>query len=404
MPVQFEEIKEMLEGQHLEVKSSLKKVNKSHEELDGRIGQIQKNLDDQGSEFSETKEAFQKTVETVERIETDLDAAVEKFQNLNQLGTAVKKSVGQAAADNIKLLKGYDGGKITLLEHDYLEAKAITGAADSAGVLIEPYLAPGVMNPDQPLTIRDLLSAVSISSDSIKWWQEDTFTNNAAPQTAQLAEKAQSDLTFTEKNSSVQTIAHWIKASNQVLSDAPMLQSKIDGKLRTGLKLKEEGQLLFGDGTGANLDGLIPNSTSYDAATYGKTGDTAIDQLRRSILQTMMAQYITTAMVLSPVDWCDIELQKTDDNAYLFTNPVEGSTPRLWGKRIVESMSMSAKQYVLGGFNMAATLYDREKISVKISTENDKNFIQNAVTILCEERLAFTVEHPLGFTKGALPA
>ena len=75
----------------------------------------------------------------------------------------------------------------------------------------------------------------------------------AASQENEGAEKAQSDIAFADANAAVVTIAHWIRASKQILMDAPRLQSYIEGRMRYGLAYKEELQLLMGDGNcGAN--------------------------------------------------------------------------------------------------------------------------------------------------------
>ncbi|MBJ6966195.1 phage major capsid protein, partial [Vibrio cholerae] len=82
-------------------------------------------------------------------------------------------------------------------------------------------------------------------------------------------------------NASVQTIAHLMKASRQILDDASALASFIDARARYGLMIKEEGQLLYGNGTGANLHGIIPQASAYAAPTGAEvTTEQRIDRLR----------------------------------------------------------------------------------------------------------------------------
>lgn len=45
-------------------------------------------------------------------------------------------------------------------------------------------------------------------------------------------------------------------------------------------------------------------------------------------------------------------------------------------------------------FGLAAQLYDRQKATVELSTENSDNFRRNLVTIRGEERVALTVSRP----------
>jgi HK97 family phage major capsid protein len=129
----------------------------------------------------------------------------------------------------------------------------------------------GIVQPDRDqagsfplgmrrMVVRDLLTPGRTSSNSIQFWQETGFTNNARTQ-SEGAVKGESTITGELVTKAVATIAHFIKASKQVLDDMPMLQSHIDGQLTYGLAYEEELQLLLGDGTGVNLDGLVPNAT-----------------------------------------------------------------------------------------------------------------------------------------------
>ena len=120
-----------------------------------------------------------------------------------------------------------------------------TDAAGSAGALVVEHRVPGIVAaPNRQLTIRDLLMPGTTDSNAITYVREKGFTNNAGPQASEGAKKAQSDLQFEEVTTSVKTIAHFVKASRQILDDASMLQSYINGRLTYGLKLKEDLQLL----------------------------------------------------------------------------------------------------------------------------------------------------------------
>jgi HK97 family phage major capsid protein len=55
------------------------------------------------------------------------------------------------------------------------------------------------------------------------------------------------------------------KASKQILDDFAQLQSMSMRKCAYGLKYVEEQEILFGDGTGAHLHGIVPQA-SFAAA------------------------------------------------------------------------------------------------------------------------------------------
>lgn len=392
-------------------KETVEEVRKAHQDLDGRVSKIHDELKAAGLDAT-TKAAYQDAVQKVDKVEKALDKVnaevtelAKKAANLMGDGGQQRKSLGQLAAAS-EVCKTYRGGNAELVTMNapLFGKAAVTSAAASAGTLILPHQAGIIMGPEQPLTVRDLFQAVSIGSNAIEWVQEKLFTNNAASQNGEGTAKAESGLTFEKKTSPVETIAHWIPASRQVLADAPQLQGLIDGRLRYGLKLKEDTQLLYGDGTNGNLLGLVPQATAFSdtgmpVVGVGAPAYTAIDYLRWAFLQVAKAQYPATFAVLSLDDWAIIQMMKTTDGAYIFGTPTDGAAPRIWGKQVVESHGLSAGEF-LSGSGFAASVYDREEVTVRVAEQHADFFIKNMVAILCEERLGFTVERPAAIVAG----
>lgn len=285
---------------------------------------------------------------------------------------------------------------------------AITNVATTVGSQTLQVLTPRqrvsglIVQPEQPLMVRDLIPVGPTTSNAIEFIRETGFTNAAAP-VAENTTKPESAMTFGLEVAPVRTIAHWIPASRQVIADAPMLMAHIDNRLRYGLKLKEEQQILLGDGTGQNLEGLIPQATAY-SDTGIPANPTDVDAIRWAKLQVRLAQYPATAVVLNPADWARIELLKDLNDQYLFSMFQSGAEPRLWGLRVVESDSIPEGEFMVGAFSLAAEIWDREQAGVEVSTENSDNFVKNMVTILAEERLALTVYRPEAFVHGELPS
>lgn len=271
----------------------------------------------------------------------------------------------------------------------------------TGGNLVQPQRAPMVEPMLQRLTIRDLLSSGSTQANSIEYVRETGFTNNADTVSENPGtDKPESSLAFSLESAKVATIAHHIPASKQVLSDAGMMQSYIDGRLRYGLALKVEDQLLNGGGTGVDIKGLLNQASDFLNPGVTVTNETRIDRLRIAMLQVALAEYTADAIVINPIDWATIELTK-DDNKYLFASPQGVTSPGLWGLPVVATQSMDVDNYLVGAFRMGAQVWDREEASVQISTENKDNFVRNMVTILAEERLALTVFRPEAFVKGS---
>lgn len=308
------------------------------------------------------------------------------------------KSLGQrfVEAENVKgLLSSTDQRGRAAVEFK----ETITTAPASAGVLVETTRLPGIIAPpDRRLTVRDLITPGTMDGNTLEYIRETGFTN-AASTVAEEAKKPESSLTFDDVQTSAKVIAHYSKASRQILSDAPQLASYIDGRLRYGLAYKEESQLLNGDGTGQNLLGIMPQATAYVPALT-LAAATKIDKLRLAQLQAVLAEYPATGHVLNPIDWADIELTKDGQQRYLIGQPQGTIVRTLWGLPVVETQAMGVGDFLSGAFKLGAQLFDRWLARVEIATENEDDFVKNRVTILAEERIALAVYRPEAFIKG----
>lgn len=276
-----------------------------------------------------------------------------------------------------------------------------TDAAGSAGALV-PSDRRGmqVEQPQRRLTVRSLLLPGTTASNQIEYEQEKLFTNSAAP-VAEGAPKPQSELQFEDKTAPVRTIAHWMRTSVQILADAPGLRSIIDQRLRYGLAYVEEQQLLNGSGTGQNILGLVTAATAY-AAPGSLTATTQIDIIRLMILQAALAEYPPNGIVMNPIDMAAIEMTKDGDGRYLIGNPQGTIQKNLWGLPVVETQAMGVDKALVGAFNLAAQIFDRQDATIDVSTEDQDNFVKNKVTIRAEERLALAIYRPQSLVYGDL--
>jgi len=276
-----------------------------------------------------------------------------------------------------------------------------TDADGSAGDLVAPTRLPGIIAPpDRRMTVRDLITPGRMDGNTLEYVKETGFTNNAAP-VAETAKKPESTMKFDLVSTTAKVIAHYVKASRQILSDASQLASYIDGRLRYGLAFKEEQQLLNGDGTGQNLLGIIPQATAY-AAPFTPAAATVIDQIRLAMLQAELAEYPATGIVMHPTDWARVELTKDSTGRYIIGNPqgVIGAT--LWNRPVVATQAIEEDKFLTGAFRLGAQVFDRWQARVEVATENEDDFVKNLVTILAEERLALAVYRPEAFIYGDL--
>lgn len=396
-----------IEQEYKQVQADLKKVG---DELRAYAEQSQKEIKAHASLSEETKASVDKLLTTQGELNARLQAAEQHMVKLETGGgRELPKSMGQAylEADGFEAFAARASGGAKL-SHTVPVKAAITSLTGSAGDLIQPTRIGMIQPTQQRLFLRDLLSWGRTASNAIEYVRETGFTNGADVVSENPTNpKPESSLSFELDSDPVATIAHWVIASRQVLSDAAMLQSYIDGRLRYGLKLKEEAQLLKGSGVGLNLNGIYTQASAFLNPGVNVQAETAIDRLRIALLQVALAEYEADGIVLSPIDWAAIELTKTTDNKYLFASPTGLAVPGLWGRPVVATQAMDAGDFLVGSFQQGAQGWDREDVSVTVSTEDRENFVKNMVTILCEERVGLSVYRPEAFVKGdfdGLPA
>jgi len=248
------------------------------------------------------------------------------------------------------------------------------------------------------LSIRQLLSQGTTDSNLIEYARQATRDNAAAP-VAEEAVKPESTYTWEKADAAVRTIAHVTHISRQALDDAGQLQTMIDGELRYGLDLAEESQIVAGDGVGENFSGLVTEATAFTAAA-GLPDATRIDRMRLALLQVALSDYAADGIVINPTDWAAIELLKDTTGNYIYGNPHAQSTPMLWGLDVVPTQAVGVGEWLAGSFFMAATIYDRMKTEVLISSEHGDNFVKNMLTMRAEKRAALAVKRPGALVTG----
>ena len=198
----------------------------------------------------------------------------------------------------------------------------------------------------------------------------------------------------------ISTIAHLMDVHKHVLDDEPRLRGIIDRDMIDGIKMVEDFEILYGDGTATRLTGIV---NTAGVQTYTQVaGDKKSAALRRAATRAMLAYFQPTGIAMHPFDWEDIELETDNNGAYTVAVSVAvGGEKRVWRLEVIDTPAMVQGRWLLGAFGTGAKLYDREQVNITVSTENRDIFERNAYTLRAEERLALEVSRPESFVYGS---
>ena len=356
----------------------------------------------------ELQAEFKKAGDTAEATETRLAIAEAKLNRPDFGGGDAYKSVGQQYVESDIFADHAKSMSVNNRSFREAERKDITDGAGSAGALTNQMRRDVIfVDPNRPMRVRDLIESVPTTESAVEITRELVFDNQASPQAGQLVAKSQSDITFELVTQPVQTLAHYIVASRQILADAPRLRSFIDGRLSYGLDLEADAQLLYGSGGGQDWLGLFVDSDIPDigeiasGTTEANLPGAMINHVRKALTQLQLNNYnMATGVILNPEDWEAIETAKGDDGHYIWAIVPTGAQMMMWRVPVVPTNAVTKDDFLLGDFRLGATLYDREQKSVRISESHGTVFVENGVVILAEERAAFGIELPNAFAKG----
>jgi len=162
------------------------------------------------------------------------------------------------------------------------------------------------------------------------------------------------------------------------------------------VKRTEETQLLLGDGVAPNILGLH-NRTGVQ--TQAKGADPVPDAVYKGMVLVQANAFADpTSVVFHPLDWQDVRLLRTADGVYIWGSPSDAGPERIWGLPIrITTAETQNTAFIIS--RPHAQVFQREGITITLSTEHSDFFIKNKVAILAEERLALAVYRPAAFCK-----
>lgn len=277
----------------------------------------------------------------------------------------------------------------------------VTGADDtSAGALVQTdYLNIVDSFYERPLSVLDVITRGSTTSDTVEYVRVTAVDNQAAPvaEAVDLATgtKPESGITLAKVTETVKTIAHWLPATKRALSDAAQIRTLIDNFLRYGLFEELEDQIINGDGTGDNLPGIL-NTANVQVQSW--SNDLLETARKAKTLVRTVGRAQANAYMLHPNDAERLDLLKDSNGRYYYGGPAQDGAQPLWRLPVVESEAIGEGVGLVGDWRLAV-LWDREQAAISVSDSHSDFFIKNLVAILAELRAAFGVIRPQAFVQ-----
>ena len=385
----------------------------------GDFESIKKILDDIEAKMQSFSDKAGEEIKAVGKVSQDTNTALET------LGTKQREM-----ADEIQQIKqqSTDGGEETRADESwggqFVKADPyqafVKGETQKARFEVKNVvtnLVGNTFNDQKPgvvagamriFTLEGLLATLPASSNAVEYVRENVFTN-AAAEAVEGTQKGESSITTNLITEPVSTIAHWIKVSRQLANDNAALAAYINMRMVYGVNLRVENQIIQGTGVAPNISGFTKagNFTAhgYTAALLTAAGlDPAnrFDLIGKILGDCQVANYPADVIVLNPIDWWLLRLEKDNTGRYLLGNPGGAVAPTLFGVPVVASNAMVEGSVLITSLANAATFYNREGVVVELSDSDSDNFTKNLVTVRAERRCMLAVERPAAVRYGDL--
>lgn len=281
--------------------------------------------------------------------------------------------------------KGYKGGGSPVATMDINAGELKTLMTTAAGWAPENIRLPdAVLSAQRPIAVADRFPFFSTDQAAIVYMLESTFTNNAA-EAAEGAAFGEAALALTETTSTVRKIAVALPITDEQLSDVNSVRDYVNQRLSYMIRARLDSQLLSGNGTAPNLEGL--NSVT-GINTTAKGSDPTPDAIYKSIRKIRAVGFAEpTAIFIHPNDWEDIRLLRDTNGNYIWGPPSSSAPVTIFGVPVTETTAATENTASLGDLAGYAGLFVRRGVDIETGWTGTQ-FTEGEVTIRATMRVA----------------
>lgn len=206
--------------------------------------------------------------------------------------------------------------------------------------------------------------------------------SNAADEVPEGALKPEANVPAIKRTANIGTVAHWVRASEQVLADEPMLLQQLGLLLGHGVAQKAERLIV----TGSNSGGDIISGLEELGTAFVPTATHAADRLGEAAAHLEATGFAASLIALHPADWHAIRSERST-TGYTMGTASAPVAPNLWGLPVVTSAAVPR----FGGFVLDAAhvlLLARQSTTIEVFRDLPT---QNLLTLRAEARLGIAV-------------
>ncbi|MBQ1754129.1 MAG: phage major capsid protein [Bacteroidales bacterium] len=333
----------------------------------------------------------------IETLTAEVEAADKKAGLLETIGTKeepnqednIMNTEGLKAL-NLEALKGQRGSTS-------VELKASTDPAPVAAPPI-PVVSQNVGEINYKLGVREAFGREAISGNTLTYFvmQGVSGTPGAITLGGQGSAKAQIEPLYEPVTEALKKIACYIKETDELLSDAPFLESVVRGR---GVYEQQKA-------VEAELVSQLTNTVGINT-TYQNAGLNFDNLLKAKCAVEAATGYDADTILINPVDLQTLLLTKDETHQYLMGGPAYapygngayGAYLPIWGCKVIATNAITQGKAVIGAFKQGAAVVTKvnEGLRVEVSNSDQDDFIKNLITVRIEERILLAVRVPSAF-------
>lgn len=347
---------------------------------------------------SEIENLTNKFVEINDRIDSSEVNMKKSFEG--QKRASFKSSLNDAISNGA--LKGLTEGNYNAAKFEVKAAGDMSISGNTTGDVAEIDRIAGIkaeaLRADH---IRGLLPQGSTNAQTISYVKEANPEDGAAA-VAEGTTLAKSDIDLTESTVKLEKIGTFMRITEEMINDIPALTSFLSARIPQRILAAEDNEILNGDGSTPNLDGLFTDGTAFAAGGFANAIESAneFDALMVGLNQLQLANYKANVILLNPTDLHKIVLLKSTANEYLKNQIYQGLQPQIGGVPIVTNTAVTAGKFLMMDSNSATQFWIRQNLAVEFSKDDSTNFRDGFVTVRATERVALTNYEPKAIVQG----